>query len=343
MCNSKGNVIKLKGLGRFGVRASCFLLFVFLMNSCQQEQHRDDSVSEKSNESESQEIKSSNKLTILFAGDLLLDRGVRKQVERKGFDHLFSGVDSLIQQHSYFIVNLETPLTEIKSPLNKKYIFRSDPEHAKGLKSHGVTHAILSNNHSMDQSKDGLEDTKNHLTRAGIQSIGYGENVRSFCSPTLIQNEKDTVALFGSVQIPVENWFQVDDQPGICQMQGEELENYIQNYHQLHPNYLIIVNLHWGLEYLSAPNFTQIQHAKNLIDAGAELIVGHHPHVIQSTQEYNGKMIYYSIGNFIFDSTHPNSKKAFLISVEIDETGKLISKPIKIQIENCRPELVHPN
>lgn len=285
--------------------------------------------------------RSKESVHILFAGDLLLDRGIRLQIKRNGgIDHLFSGVDSVIETHDYFVVNLETPLTDIESPLNKKYIFRSDGKHAKDLARLGVTHAVLSNNHSMDQGKIGLVDTYKRLSIANIEEIGFGINYDDFCKPGIIKKNNHTIALFGSIQIPVENWFQLDNQPGVCQKKGQELVDDIKTYRNTHPNHKIIVNLHWGMEYLSTPNFTQIEHAKNLIDAGADAIIGHHPHVIQSIQEYKGKMIYYSIGNFIFDSKHPNSKKAFLISVEIDSDGKVICKDILIHIKNCRPELI---
>ncbi|MEZ4937122.1 MAG: CapA family protein [Crocinitomicaceae bacterium] len=323
------------------MRKGAIFCFIFLLFTCQQEQSVNGIISTDENEVRSPIANPGSKLSILFAGDLLLDRGVRDQIEKKGIDFLFSGLDTLISSHNYFVVNLETPLTKIESPLNKKYLFRSEPEHALDLRRKGVTHAILSNNHSMDQNKDGLADTDLQLRNADITSIGYGENLDNFCSPKLIETEFVTVALYGSVQIPIENWFQVDDQPGVCQLQGEELENQIKTYHQANPHHLIIVNLHWGMEYLSTPNFSQIDHAKNLIDAGAELIIGHHPHVIQSVQEYKGKWIYYSIGNFIFDSTHPNAKNALLISVEIDANGHLEPSAIPIHIENCRPEIPH--
>lgn len=311
-----------------------FMIFLFQLTSCTVENE-----TPEKNPKTIQKKDLNGTVRILFAGDLLLDRGVRQEIQRKGLDHLFSGVDSIIDSHDFFVVNMETPLTKIESPLNKKYIFRSEPELLPKLKAHKITHAILSNNHSMDQGKEGLLDTYKNFIKNEIETIGFGKNINEFCSPTLISTKGHTIALFGSVQIPIENWFQVDDQAGICQMQGKEFETYIENYHQEHPDHIIVVNLHWGLEYLSTPNFTQIQHAKNLIEAGTDIIIGHHPHVIQSIQKYKGKMVYYSIGNFIFDSSHPNSKKAFLISLEIDENGEIRSQKIPIKIANCRPAL----
>ncbi len=308
-----------------------FLLFVSF--SCS-----DSAKESKKGIKQSDQIESKESIRILFAGDLLLDRGVAEQIKRKGIDFLFSGVDSVIRSHDYFVANLETPLTNIESPLNKKYIFRSDPKHASSLKNHGISHVIMSNNHTMDQGKEGLKDSYENLIQAGIVPVGYGDQALESCRPILIESGKHSIALFSSVQIPIENWFQVDEQPGVCQFQGEELEDRIKDYHDSNPEHKIIVNLHWGMEYLSTPNFSQMQHAKNLIDAGADAIVGHHPHVIQSMEEYKGKMIYYSIGNFIFDSKNPISKKALMVSIQIDEKGVLSCSKIPIKIRSCRPE-----
>ena len=283
------------------------------------------------------EVKKKSDVRLLFAGDLLLDRGVKARIERKGLKTLFEGVDSIINQHDFFIVNMETPITQIESPLNKKFIFRSDPKHLSTLKAVGVSHAILSNNHSMDQNKEGLLDTYHNLIQSGIEPIGGGRNKKEACEPTLIQKEGHTIAIFGSVSIPIENWFPIDNQPSVCQLNHEEMIEHIANYRETNPDVKVVVTLHWGLEYLSTPTVDQINHAKKIIDAGADVIIGHHPHVIQTIQEYKGKMIYYSIGNFIFDSKHPKSKKALLISLNINANGEISCQDIPIQIQDCKP------
>jgi poly-gamma-glutamate synthesis protein (capsule biosynthesis protein) len=318
-------------------RFSIVLVVSFLF-SCSSSEYQETEV-KKDQESKVDSVvpKEKNHVKLLFAGDLLLDRGVKEKIKIKGVDFLFEGMDSISRKHDFFIVNMETPLTNIHAPLNKKYIFRSDPALIPALKTHGITHAILSNNHAMDQNKEGLHDTYLNLNKHGIRSIGYGENVASSCKPTLIKKGKHIIAIFGSVEVPIENWFPLDNKPAICQLKGPELEATVQKYKQDNHSHKIIVSLHWGMEYISTPFGAQQQHAHKLIEVGCDLIVGHHPHVIQTTEKYLGKMIYYSIGNFIFDSKNPKSKEGLLVSLDIDEKGGITVIDFPFIIENCRP------
>ncbi|MDR0891080.1 MAG: CapA family protein, partial [Mediterranea sp.] len=115
-------------------------------------------------------------LSILFTGDVLLDRGVRQQIESRGVDSLFSSVSPLFHAMDATVVNLECPLTAHHTPIQKRYIFRAEPVWAKALARAGITHAALANNHSMDQGRSGLADTYQCLSNAGITPIGYGRN-----------------------------------------------------------------------------------------------------------------------------------------------------------------------
>ena len=106
----------------------------------------------------------STQSTILFTGDILLDRGVRKVIEHYGVDHLFSrGVDSVFRTAQVVVGNLECPATTIKAPVFKRFIFRAEPQWLKTLRRHGITHLNLANNHSIDQGREGLLDTKNNV------------------------------------------------------------------------------------------------------------------------------------------------------------------------------------
>ena len=100
-------------------------------------------------------------VTIIFTGDILLDRGVRKVIEKHGADHLFSkAVDSVFHASDMVVGNLECPATKIKAPVQKQFIFRAEPEWLRVLRSHGITHLNLANNHTIDQGREGLMDTR---------------------------------------------------------------------------------------------------------------------------------------------------------------------------------------
>src|SRR5690606_27167615 len=122
-------------------------------------------------------IQPKSELTIIFAGDLLLDRGVRTIIERNGIESLInSDLDSLFELSDIVMANLECPATLINQPINKKFIFRAEPEWLTFLQSSHITHLNLANNHSMDQGRDGLVDTYENVKKSGIVPVGFGIN-----------------------------------------------------------------------------------------------------------------------------------------------------------------------
>ena len=107
-----------------------------------------------------------NSISIVFTGDVLLDRGIKPIIEKHGATHLFKGVAPYFNSADFVVVNLECPITDTASPVNKKYIFRAPSHCADGLKLAGITHCALANNHTMDQGRAGLESTVRHLHNA---------------------------------------------------------------------------------------------------------------------------------------------------------------------------------
>lgn len=146
-------------------------------------------------------------LSIAFTGDVLLDRGVRQQIQRGGVEDLFASVAPLFHQMDATVINLECPVTSVRSPLHKKYIFRAEPRWMEELVKAGISHAALANNHTMDQGRSGLTDTYQHLLSAGITPIGYGNTSSESCQPVVIKKGKIKVALFNSVTLPLENGY----------------------------------------------------------------------------------------------------------------------------------------
>ena len=274
--------------------------------------------------------------SLCFTGDVLLDRGVREQIEKKGISYLFEDVAPLFQQSDAVIINLECPVTDIVSPINKKYIFRADPIWLPELKKSGITHAALANNHSMDQGRKGLEETNNQLTNNGIQAIGYGRNQEEACRPVFLKKNGIEVAIYNSVTLPLENWVCLDDAPGVCQMSVNDLAENIHLLKKAKPACYIIVVLHWGMEFQQTPTWMQRKDGRHLIDAGADAIIGHHPHVIQPEEIYQGKPIFYSLGNFVFDQRMPETCNGLIIELLFSKDSMQIKKhPVKI--ENSKP------
>lgn len=129
-------------------------------------------------------------LTILFTGDVLLDRGIRPMAERQGAAWLFNNVTPVFCQADAVVINLECPLTTRTTPLNKRFIFRGEPEWAEDLRQVGITHAAMANNHTNDQGRQGLADTYQALHTSGITPLGYGYSMEEQLTPTVIRKRE---------------------------------------------------------------------------------------------------------------------------------------------------------
>lgn len=279
-------------------------------------------------------------LVVLLTGDLLLDRGVRPIAEQHGVKYLFEGVTDEMKQADAVVVNMECPLTQVSTPLTKKYIFRADTCWAKDLQQAGVTHAALANNHTNDQGYQGVEQTAKSLRQAGITTIGAGPTAKDRIKPALIEKNGIRVALFNAVLFSLENWTTPAQRWAPCQVEAKTLAQEIRTYRQQHPKDRIVAILHWGVEFQKSPSMQQIMAARLLINAGVDAIIGHHPHVIQPLGHIGGKPIYYSLGNFIFDQHQPEARKAQMARL-IFKADTLISSTIDLDIVRCRPMLAN--
>ncbi len=276
---------------------------------------------------------------VILTGDILLDRGVRRVIEHHGVDHLFSdGIDSVFRAAQIVVGNLECPATKIESPVFKRFIFRGEPEWLNALRQHGFTHLNLANNHSIDQGRKGLIDTRENIIKAGMTPIGAGENMKEASDPVLLTEQPRRVWLVPSLRLALENYAYLPDQPCVSQ---EPMDSLLERVHRLRTadsTAVIIVSLHWGGEHTLQPVPRQRHDAHQLILAGADILVCHHTHTLQTIEDYHGKKIYYSIGNFIFDQQKPLNSRACIVALTIREDS-LDVETIPIEIRQCVPQI----
>ena len=281
-------------------------------------------------------------LSIVMTGDILLDRGVRRVIEKRGVDHLFSTeVDAVFRSAQVVVGNLECPATKINAPVQKFYIFRAEPEWLLALKRHGITHLNLANNHSIDQGRKGLLDTKQNIVKAGMVPIGAGRNMKEAAEPVLLAKHPRKVWLLASLRLALENYAYLPDKPCVSQEPMDSLLRRVQRLRKADPTAVIIVSLHWGGEHTLKPVPSQRHEAHMLIRAGADVLVCHHTHTLQTVEEFMGHSIYYSIGNFIFDPKKPINSEACIVRLKIAK-GKdgLKVETIPIEIRQCVPYIV---
>ncbi len=275
--------------------------------------------------------------TIVMTGDILLDRGVRKQIEYNGKKQLIPDETAEIFRSADIVVgNLECPVTRLRHPVFKRFVFRAEPEWLEILKESGFTHLNLANNHSLDQDRDGLMDTRRNIEQAGMTAVGAGENLQEAVKPVLLCRQPRPVYLMASNCLPLENLAWLPEKPCVSQEPFDTLVARVRNLRETDSTCVIIVSLHWGWEHQLSPTASQRLQARALIDAGADALICHHTHTLQTIEEYKGHPIYYSIGNFIFDQAKPLNSRAAIVRLRI-HANSIETETIPITIRNCRP------
>ena len=279
-------------------------------------------------------------LDIVLTGDILLDRGVRRVIEHHGVDHLFSeGVDSVFRSAQVVVGNLECPATKIQTPVFKQFIFRAEPEWLYAIKQHGITHLNLANNHSIDQGREGLLDTRQNILHAGMIPIGAGKTMEEASTPVLLADEPRKVWFVPSLRLALENFAYLPEKPSVSQEPMDSLLNRVHQLRQADSTAVIIVSLHWGGEHTLTPVSLQRHEAHLLVMAGADVLVCHHTHTLQTIEDFHGHQIYYSIGNFIFDQQKPINTKACMVRLRVRKDS-METETIPVEIRQCTPYIV---
>lgn len=267
-------------------------------------------------ENEKVEIKS-NKAKILFVGDVMMGRYVRTLMDRSTSDYPFAKLpEGFFEGYDMVMANLEGPITKRFITGGTSMVFGFPPDTADILKKNGITTVTLGNNHTMNRGEEGFEETKQYLKDAGIEF--FGKQSEENWEESVLQKEVNGVKIaFISLH---------DAERDIDEEVAKETikkADTISDY--------VIVEPHWGIEYQHKANARQIRLAHDWIDNGADIIIGHHPHVVQNLEIYNGKAIFYSLGNFIFDQYFAaDTQEELAIDVEIRKTGvKFTLLPLK--------------
>jgi poly-gamma-glutamate synthesis protein (capsule biosynthesis protein) len=250
------------------------------------------------------QLKRNEKITLFFVGDVMLDRGVKRAIKKYGegdFKFPFLKIIPFLKEADILVGNLEGPVSDKGKKVGSIYSFRMDPKAIEGLKFAGFDILSLANNHIFDYGREALEDTFLRLRDAGIDYLGGGFNEIEACSPKIKEIRGTKIAFLAFTNLGSPFWQAKSDTSGICWLNKENLERGIKE--AKNKADFVIVLFHFGNEYEKKPNIEQKDFAHFAIDSGADLIVGHHPHVIQEIEEYKGKYIAYSLGNFIFDQS----------------------------------------
>lgn len=249
-------------------------------------------------------------ITLLFGGDVLLSSHVLHAYESAGGigGVLDSGYREVIGMADFFMVNEEFPFSDRgKQAEDKQYTFRLPPDKVGLFGEMEIDAVTLANNHALDFGQQALFDTCNVLDTAGILHTGAGENLESASYPVSVELAGKQIAILGATRvIPEADWAAGKNHGGmLAAYDPRQLLERIQALRR--ENDYVIVYLHWGIERKEQPEKYQRQLGQQCIDAGADLVIGAHPHVLQGIEYYKGKPMVYSLGNFVFGSSIPRT------------------------------------
>lgn len=292
-----------------------------------------------------------NTITLFFVGDIMLDRGVEYQIKKEGkgnWKFPFLKIAGDLEKADIIFGNLESPISDKGQKIGSKYSFRADPGAVEGLKYAGFDILSLANNHALDYGREALEQTMGILKEQGIKYVGAGLNQEEAFGPRIFRIKDTKIAFLAFTNLGSSSWAAAKKRPGIAWIDDIKKAEEAVAKAKTEAD-IIIVSLHSGQEYSLEPTSFQISFAKSCIAAGADLVVGHHPHVVQPVVTLTTRTglvdndsarsrvrqgwVVYSLGNFIFDqSFSKDTMKGLLLEVQVKdkEIKKVLPREIKI-------------
>lgn len=319
--NGVQNKLKSKWFG--AIVTATFSVFLFFSL------YKPQSIDLKTANAEMSEI---SEISVFIVGDMMLDRNVRNIINKKGFDAFFDGIKSQVQSVDIAVANLEGAFTDnpsvTASLIDKSLVFTFDPALAPALSSLGFDVLGLANNHSFNFGKAGMESTRRYITAAGM--FYYGDPFNKDEISTVVTKNGIRVGFIGFHEFYYTN-------TDVVLFEIARLRKDVD---------VLIVSPHWGAEYQKSPNETQVKLAHQYIDLGADAVIGAHSHVVGDIENYKGKMIYYSLGNFAFDQYFSEATMnglGVVLNVKKSKNGgfvlNYVDVPIKVNRDGVKTEL----
>lgn len=242
-------------------------------------------------------------ISMVFAGDIMLSRQVNRIMEKNNdYTWPFKELFEYLNEADLVIANLESPFIKNLASYEVStgsFMFKANPLAIEGLKLANIGLLSLANNHSLNQGQQGIIDTIDILNENNILHAGAGRDKQEARSPAISTIGGQNFS-FLAYAYPNDNSVASNNHGGIANMDIEEMTNDMASIKNSSTSTIIIL-MHAGTEYTTEPNWQQKEFARAAIDAGADMVVGHHPHWPQIFEFYQNKPIIYSLGNFVFD------------------------------------------
>ena len=320
------------------VAASLIIIGLPFLVSCTEQ------IGDESSELDELRVTSSDNVVMVAVGDVMLSRQVGEIIRIKGHPKApFLKTAEILEEADITFCNLESPFYDEEPPIEGEMVFGADPETIEGLKYAGFDVVSLANNHFGDQGVAGMNFTLSHLNKNEIEFIGAGESEVKAREPKIIERNGVKFAFLGynDTQSAIRKGYAAtSEKPGVAVLTKENLTQDIKRAKK--KAHVVIVSIHWGVEYEQSPTERQKMFAHLAVDSGASVVLGHHPHVVQPVEEYKDGYIFYSLGNFVFDQMWSEETRNGLIARIFFEGGQIKKvETIKVTIyefHQPRPE-----
>lgn len=279
-------------------------------------------------------------LVIHGTGDVALDPVYIPALARNGWDHAWSGLEGLFLDDDLTVINLECVPSDLGSPLPKSFVFRCPTEALPSLRESGVEVANMGNNHSGDFGKEALVDGREQLLVVGVAPVGAGRDIHEAGEAAVFDLKGWTVAVvgFGGVA-PGPDWYATEDRAGM--RSGDHVEEMVEAVAAAEEIAdLVIVTIHWGRELDTTPLQEDIDRANAMIEAGADIIFGHHQHRLNPLEMVDGAAVFWGLGNFVWPHNSTASATTVVARVVVNPDGTMDACMIPAFIEtHGRPVL----
>lgn len=269
-----------------------------------------------------EKVAPSRKLVIAAVGDIMLDGSAREIMLREGYDHAFKATREWLQRADISFGNLEGPLTHGGTRAeDKQFLFRSPPDKVTdAMTAAGFDVVSLANNHTLDYGAEGLRDTIVALEKKSIRFAGAGNDIAEARRATYLERNGLKVAFLAySLTFPEEFWA-TSQRAGTAFGHRQHIESDIRQARSQAD--IVVVSFHWGRESTTELRPYQVGLGRAAINAGAQVVIGHHPHILQAVERYKEGVILYSMGNFAFGSYSRKAKTSAFAEIEFNQ-GRL--------------------
>ncbi|MDE0643367.1 MAG: CapA family protein [bacterium] len=262
-------------------------------------------------------------LVIHGIGDVALDPVYIPTFPSEGYEYAWSGLDGIFLDDDLTVINMECSVSDLGRPAPKTFNFRCDTDALPSAKAAGIDVANLANNHSLDFGREAMLDSIRNLREAGIHPVGAGANYEEAYSPALLEigGWKIAVLGFGGVLL-TRSWLATEDRPGIAS--GDDKPDMVAAVERAEEMAdLVIVTIHWGMEKDTQPRPGDIDLAEAMMEAGADIIFGHHQHRVGPLGRINGKPVAWGLGHIIWRRINPVSAQTTVAKVIVHPDGTM--------------------